>query len=168
MKLALYYGTCLLAVLVQITLLGGNVSLNIVLATIIASAVFCRASDVIPIALLCGLLLDLHSGMFFGFNIFFLLFAVLIAKLVLHLGERASGFWNVIVTLGILEILQLFVQFVFIFSTDKYTQIGSFFMIAFWQLVLTLTAGAAIYGGFVALQDYLGGNGIKKHWLWGK
>jgi hypothetical protein len=167
MKLAFYYLVCLLAVLLQITLLGGDYSINLVLAAIIATVAFLRASDVVPIALVCGLLLDLHSGTIFGFHIFFLLFAVLIAKFILHLGERSTGFWNFIFTLGILEVLLLFIQLVTIFSAEMYTQLSSYLVGAIWQVLVTLIAGALLYAGFIKMQDYLGSGRIKKHWLWG-
>lgn len=168
MKLVFYYIVCLATVALQVTILGGDYSLNIVLAALIATAAFLRASDVIPIALVSGLLLDLHSGMPFGFNIIFLLFAVLIAKFVLHLGEKSTGFWNVIVTLGILEVLRLFVQLVLVFSVDKYQQLGTFMYSAIWQIGLTLVVGGLLYGFFIKMQDYIGAGRVKKHWVWGK
>lgn len=168
MKLVFYYIVCLVAVALQVTILGGDYSLNIVLASIVATAAFLRASDVIPIALITGLLLDLHTGMPFGFNILFLLFAVLIAKFVLHLGEKSTGFWDVIVTLGILEVLRLFAQLVLVFSVDKYQQVGTFVTSAIWQIIFTLLIGGILYGFFIKMQDYIGAGRVKKHWVWGK
>ncbi len=167
MKLFVFYLAALIAVLLQITLLGGAFTLNLVLAVIVVSTLQLRASDVAPIAILSGLLLDIHAGTFFGFNIIFLLAASLIAKYVLHLGERAVGFWNVIITLGLLEILYLFIQLVMVFSIERFRQLGTYFFAGVTQLLLTLLAGALLYMAAIWLQSYLSTGQAKKRWLRG-
>lgn len=149
------------------TILGGSFTFNLVLAVIVVSTLQLRASDVAPIAILSGLLLDIHSGTFFGFNILFLLFASVVAKYVLHLGERAVGFWNVIITLGLLEILYLFIQLVMIFSVERFRQLGTYFVAGITQLVLTLLAGAVLYIAAIWLQNYQSSGQAKKRWLRG-
>lgn len=149
------------------TILGGSFTFNLVLAVIVVSTLQLRTSDVAPIAILSGLLLDIHSGTFFGFNILFLLFASVVAKYVLHLGERAVGFWNVIITLGLLEILYLFIQLVMIFSVERFRQLGTYFVAGITQLVLTLLAGAVLYIAAIWLQNYQSSGQAKKRWLRG-
>jgi hypothetical protein len=168
MKLIPYYVACLLAVLVQVTLLGGDLSLNLVLAVVIVSSVYLRASDIVPIALICGLLLDLHTGNFFGFNMIFFVLAVLGAKFVLHLGERGNGYWSMIITLGILEILYLFIQFILVFSVERYYQLPAAAIIVLWQVILTILAGSLIYAVSIWWQGYIARSDSKKHWLWGR
>ncbi len=167
MKLIVFYLAALAAVLLQITLLGGSFTFNLVLAVIVVSTLQLRASDLAPIALVSGLILDIHAGTFFGFNMFFLLFAAVIAKYVVHLGERAVGFWNVIITLGLLEILYLFIQLVMVFSIERFRQLSSYFVAGVIQLTFTLIAGALLYMAAIWLQSYLNSGEVKKRWLRG-
>ncbi len=167
MKLFALYLTALLAVLVQVTFLGGSFTFNLVLAVIVVSTLQFRASDIAPIAIFSGLLLDLHAGTFFGFNIIFLLFASITAKYVLHLGERVVGFWNVMITLGLLEILYLFIQLVMVFSAERFRQLSTYFVSGLTQLLLTLLAGAVLYMAAIWLQNYQVSGQAKKRWLRG-
>lgn len=167
MKLAVYYLVCFAAVMVQITLLGGNISANIVLAAIVVSALYLRASDIAPIALICGLMLDIHAGTFFGLNTIFLVAAAMFAKFVLHLGERSSGYWNMVFTLVILEVLYLFIELALIFSADTLRQLFTVLSHDVWQVVLTLIAGSVLYAGSIWLQNYWGRGEIKQRWLRG-
>ncbi len=167
MKLIVFYLGALAAVLLQVTMFSGSISVNLVLAVIVVSTLQLRASDVAPIAILSGLLLDIHSGTFFGFNILFLLIASITAKYVVHLGERAVGFWSVIVTLGLLEILYLFIQLVMMFSIERYRQLGVYFVSGLTQLILTLLVGSLLYMAAIWLQNYLTRGQAKKRWLQG-
>ncbi len=167
MKLVVFYLAALTAVLLQVTLLGGNFTFNLVLAVIVVSTLQLRASDVAPIAIISGLLLDIHSGTFFGFNILFLLFASLTAKYVLRLGERAVGFWNVMITLGLLEILYVFIQLVMVFSAEQFRQLSVYLANGITQLILTLLAGALLYMAAMWLQAYQSSGQAKKRWLRG-
>jgi rod shape-determining protein MreD len=115
------------------------------LVAIVVFSAFLPTEQLLYMALVAGVLLDVASGRDFGLNITFLLFVALFCKLVIRLGERNQGFAMVVLLSALLTVLYNFMLFVLVFSADHYPEIPGFLTSVVIQVGFVAGVAALLY-----------------------
>lgn len=115
------------------------------LVAMVVFSVYLPTEQLLYMALVAGVVLDVSSGRDFGLNITFLLFVALFCKLVLRLGERNQSFAMVVLLSALLTVLYNFMLFVVVFSVDHYSELPSFLMSVVVQVGFVVGVAAVLY-----------------------
>lgn len=122
MKLALSWALIILLVLLQVIIgktFGLIFAIPLSVIGIIVLAAFVSTEQLLYMAFVSGLLLDLNSGGDFGLNLSFIIFVAIFCKLVMHFGVREYSWLNVIVLSTLLTTLYTFVLFFLVYSPEQ-------------------------------------------------
>lgn len=122
--------------------------LSVVLLTVYS--LFIRLEQLLYMALVAGLILDLASGREFGFNISFLIFTVVFCKIIMKFGKRDIGLLLLVFLSSLLVVFYEFLKFVVIFSADQIPGLSSYLSQISLQLVATIVWTVVLY--YIALQ----------------
>ena len=156
MKNFLFWIFILFCVVLQISL-GSNigpfrVAIPLCLITLIAYSVFLNNEQLLYMALVTGLVLDVASGRYFGLNMFFLLSVVVFCKFGLKLGERTQTLLVVIVTTVLFVVLYNFLQFAGMLNIDHIEALPAFGSQLGLQVVYSIVWVALVYAIAAAIS----------------
>jgi rod shape-determining protein MreD len=149
MKNFLFWVFILFCVALQISL-GSNfgpfrVAIPLCLVTLIAYSVFLNNEQLLYMALVTGLILDIASGRYFGLNMFFLLSVVVFCRFGLKLGERSQTLLVVLATTVLFVVLYNFLQFAGMLNIDHIEALASFASQLALQIVYSIVWVVLVY-----------------------
>lgn len=121
------------------------VSVPLCLVAMVVFSVFVPTEQLLYMALVSGVLLDVASGRDFGLNITFLLFVALFCKLVLRLGERSQTLPMVLLLSALLTVFYNFMLFVVVFSADHYTELPAYITGLATQVLFAVGIAALLF-----------------------
>ncbi len=142
MKLVVTWLIVLVIIALQVSIgqsFGGGVfAAPLSLLAIVVLANFVSTEQLLYIALVSGVLIDVSSGVGFGYNIVLYLLIALFCKLAMRFGQREKSLTTILLLSGLITLLYNFLQFVGIFSVDHILEIGTNITRVSLQIVFSL------------------------------
>lgn len=117
--------------------------------TLVVFSIFLSLEQLLYMALVVGLILDLSGGRDFGFNLSFLIFVVVFCKIIMKFGKRDIGLPLLCMLSCLLVVLYEFLRFVTIFSIDQLPGISQYLSQFGLQMVATIVWTICLY--YIAL-----------------
>jgi len=149
MKNFLFWIFILFCAVLQVSL-GSNfgpfrAAIPLCLITLIVYSVFVDNEQLLYMALVTGLVLDMASGRYFGLNMFFLLSAVVFCRFGLRLGERTQTLLVAVATTILFVVLYNFLQFAGILNIEHLQALLSFGSQLVLQVVYSIVWAILVY-----------------------
>ncbi|MDQ5943726.1 MAG: hypothetical protein QG675_494 [Patescibacteria group bacterium] len=117
---------------------------------LIVFSLFIGIEQLLYMALVAGLILDLAGGSEFGLNISFLIFAVVFCKIIMRFGKRDIGLPLLVLLSCLLVVFYEFLKFVTVFSSDQLQGLSAYLSQTGLQIVATIGWTIILY--YISLQ----------------
>lgn len=153
MKLFLAWVLLILLAIMQVIVsqsFGFIFAVPLSVLAIVVFSLFLSLEQLLYMALVAGLILDLASGRDFGLNISYLIFVVVFCKIIMRFGKRDIGLPFLVLLNILFVILYEFLNFVTVFSADQILEISKY--LSHFGLQIVACIGWTIVLYFVALQ----------------